>query len=643
MNWIKLAIAACALVGFLAAGPAGAYVFLDPQSKWHDPAHPIPYRLNTFQDEPTVPGNEEFTDLRQSFTNWDVVAGARLSFVEGPEVTTYAPCAFTTDGDNVLSFRDCGNACTGNCIAATLVSRDLGVDYGQGPSAHLRIYDADIVFGRQWAWITLPTAQQQGCSGRMIVQSIATHEIGHLVGLGHSPIFGATMYASTTYCDQNPASLHADDIAGTVALYDQTLQEYQIGVHDVNQVRLGVTNCGNVALPSGAILSSPATPGATGIGGGAGWVFPAVGGVNHLYEGSFIMAREAPNDTAVSDDFRVNAAGVFGPQDADFLPLTNLTLLTPGVLADQESISEFNDSAANRTGPPSAYITPGTTPIGIRVRQESYAWASAPDNKYVILLYRLTNTTGSPIANLNAGLILDVDFTALNYSTNSVAYDAVNRLGYVSDPSTPNRLGVRVLNSEGTRSFRSLIMTGVGQYAFNNSQKALWMASGLTQTSAGPADIGLLICTGPFTIPAGQTVVAAFGLCNGTSQNDLVAASQAAQQKYDTVLSGGAAVEETAGVVGPVYTLKQNVPNPFNPATRIAYTVPAAAVVTLKVYNLAGQLVRTLVDGPSSAGGHEVIWDGRDDAGQSVASGTYFYELRADGELVQSRKMQLMK
>ncbi len=592
--------------------------------------------MNTFQNEPTVPGNDEFTDVRQSFLNWEVVTGSKVAFLEGPEVTTANPCGLLTDYQNVISFRDCLSQCTGSCIGVTSSNYDLGADYIAGNLGKLRRTDSDITFGRQWSWITLPAAQQGGCAGRMIVQSIATHEIGHLIGIGHTTVGGATMFPSTTYCDQNLASLAADDIAALTALYDETLPVYQIATHDVGQVRLGVTNCGNVGLPASAAAGN----GLTGIGGGAGFQFPV--GTNHLFEGSFIIGREAAADTAVSDDFRWQDNVNFLPQDADFVPRTNLTLLTPGTLADQESVSEFDDSAANRIGP---LMTSGATPpLGVRVRLESYAWNDPGDDKYVILRYRITNTTAAALAGVIPGLIFDWDFTAVNYATNGVAYDATNKLGYVSDPSTANRAGVRVLNAEGVRSFRALTETGAGADVHTNTTKHQWLISGFTQTTLANRDVGTLICTGPFNIPAGGTAVVAFAMCAGTSLADLQAVSRAAQTKYDTVLSGGSAVEETAGVIGPVYALEQNVPNPFNPATRIAYRVPDAADdVTLKIYNLAGQLVRTLAGGPRAAGGHEAVWDGKDDAGRAVASGTYFYELRAGGQLLQSRKMQLMK
>ncbi len=88
--------------------------------------------------------------------------------------------------------------------------------------------------------------------------------------------------------------------------------------------------------------------------------------------------------------------------------------------------------------------------------------------------------------------------------------------------------------------------------------------------------------------------------------------------------------------------LRANVPNPFNPQTAISFTLADAGPASLRVYNLRGQLVRTLHDGDLSAGEHTVRWDGRDLSGRAVSSGTYFYRLEGAGTL-QQRKMQLVR
>ncbi|MCB5224012.1 MAG: T9SS type A sorting domain-containing protein [Candidatus Cloacimonadaceae bacterium] len=95
--------------------------------------------------------------------------------------------------------------------------------------------------------------------------------------------------------------------------------------------------------------------------------------------------------------------------------------------------------------------------------------------------------------------------------------------------------------------------------------------------------------------------------------------------------------------VTPVYVLDAvNYPNPFNPETTIAYSIPKAGNASLKIYNTKGQLVRTLVDDVRDSGNHSVVWNGCDNEGRSVSSGLYFYRLSSDGNTV-TRKMLLAK
>jgi len=91
------------------------------------------------------------------------------------------------------------------------------------------------------------------------------------------------------------------------------------------------------------------------------------------------------------------------------------------------------------------------------------------------------------------------------------------------------------------------------------------------------------------------------------------------------------------------FALYPNVPNPFNPTTTIRYDVPPGATsVQLVVYDVVGRRIRTLVDGVEPPGARAVTWEGRDDAGRFVASGVYFYRLRA-GSTTLTRRMVLLK
>jgi hypothetical protein len=90
------------------------------------------------------------------------------------------------------------------------------------------------------------------------------------------------------------------------------------------------------------------------------------------------------------------------------------------------------------------------------------------------------------------------------------------------------------------------------------------------------------------------------------------------------------------------FDLEPNVPNPFNPSTRIGFTLPEAERAILRVYDVRGAHVATVLDSPLGPGRHHVDWRGVDDAGTPVASGTYFYTLAA-GKRTVARKMVLIK
>jgi hypothetical protein len=90
------------------------------------------------------------------------------------------------------------------------------------------------------------------------------------------------------------------------------------------------------------------------------------------------------------------------------------------------------------------------------------------------------------------------------------------------------------------------------------------------------------------------------------------------------------------------YVLWQNYPNPFNPSTSVQFQVPKTSDVTVTIYDMLGQEVRTLFSGEVMRGTYSVQWDGRNDAGVQMSSGSYVYRM-ISGDFVQSKKMVLVK
>ena len=89
-------------------------------------------------------------------------------------------------------------------------------------------------------------------------------------------------------------------------------------------------------------------------------------------------------------------------------------------------------------------------------------------------------------------------------------------------------------------------------------------------------------------------------------------------------------------------TLHQNVPNPFNPATTISFSLPKDGLAEISIYDAAGRRVRSLASREFESGIHELRWNGKDDAGRAVASGVYHYRLRTE-KGTDSRPMTLVR
>ena len=137
--------------------------------------------------------------------------------------------------------------------------------------------------------------------------------------------------------------------------------------------------------------------------------------------------------------------------------------------------------------------------------------------------------------------------------------------------------------------------------------------------------------------------------------NDFTWGSNAITPSYHNTPDGGEVMFMELQIVFPVGSadgentapaitrmLHQNYPNPFNPETTISFDLPKSGHANLSVYNVKGQLIKTLADENLEFGKHSFVWNGTDNDGRNVSSGIYFYRLTANGN-VETKKMMLMK
>jgi len=181
-----------------AAAPAYAYTLLSPTRRWKNT--PISVVVNRT-------GNDSITDSDKGVT---AVAGAIKAWGIISSSTSNAP-AVRGQAPVTISLHDNGHLCNGSCLAATLTGY-----YHQEGSAYY-IDDADIYTNTRFDFTS--SREGDGCSGEYDIDGIMTHEVGHVIGLGHSSVTGATMYPSVGACDFGPRTLSSDDTAGKNALY----------------------------------------------------------------------------------------------------------------------------------------------------------------------------------------------------------------------------------------------------------------------------------------------------------------------------------------------------------------------------------------------------------------------------------------
>lgn len=135
--------------------------------------------------------------------------------------------------------------------------------------------------------------------------------------------------------------------------------------------------------------------------------------------------------------------------------------------------------------------------------------------------------------------------------------------------------------------------------------------------------------------------IAACMTCHGGAMLDNVAANMECQQCHDD--PHASTVEDNPHNVPTSYEIKPNYPNPFNPETNFEFTLPQSEKVSLKIFDLNGRLIQTIINGDAYApGSYTAHWDGRNKFGQNVSSGMYYFRFQA-GSFIKSRSMTLIK
>jgi hypothetical protein len=393
------------------------------------------------------------------------------------------------------------------------------------------------------------------------------------------------------------------------------------------KIKTGVTNVGHI----GSLNDYPGT--------GEGFIY---NGANRSYEGSLIFASDPQH---VSSTIRTGSGA--------WLPGLNQRskVTTEKVGTILRANTSYDDANMAR-------------PIGIKIDQRMFADTVVGHDNAMGVILKATNMKGSAISGLYLGGYFDFDMTTGYVDRGAVLKDTTNTIPGVNG-GQPFKTHITYMNATGNANFVGVVPLSqcvfkavrvvinpsevYGSAWFGDTVKYK-MISELrptkTYTDSGIAqDHGIALGFGPYTLNTTDTATVAFAFVAGQSLQELITNARTAQK--DWVLAGNTMTYLTG--VGAqnanlplTYSLEQNYPNPFNPTTSIKFTLPKASDVTLKVYDLLGREVRTLVNGTTEAGYYETVWNGHNNLGAQVATGVYIYRIEA-GSFVSTKKMMLLK
>jgi hypothetical protein len=350
--------------------------------------------------------------------------------------------------------------------------------------------------------------------------------------------------------------------------------------------------------------------------------------------------------------FRLTNAGAvrIGLPNARTAPPCHISRATVIIAIDSTSVFDYNDDQDVKTGNSAKLVqssfadTAATTLTDgayagafpdVAVRVNVFAWNS---DSFVLVQYTVLNGTGAQLKGYVAMAV--VPYLSGSFGFETIDYDAASKVAFFYRSGEAPHVGIKVVSGD-PYSFHSMDWNAYSVDP-NNEVTTDTLRCFLTSTpgfdpilpEAGIDGAILHLTAGYREIAPGDSTTVTYAILYGTSPGELFAAGDSAQQRYDGVFTSIAPVSNE---LPEGYALRQNYPNPFNPSTQIRFDLPAAGFVSLKVYDLLGREVATLVNQELNAGTYEVPF-----SGENLPSGTYIATMQS-GSFRATSKMLLMK
>lgn len=273
--------------------------------------------------------------------------------------------------------------------------------------------------------------------------------------------------------------------------------------------------------------------------------------------------------------------------DNDFASMVRVAIDNPTVISDFDLSGKFNDNNAA-----------ASAKLNIEVKHRSFTWNAPGDMNYVMVQYNIKNTSANALSNMYAAIFTDWDIQ--NYSANKSDQNPTLKLGYsYATTSTQLYAGVKVLSNTPFNMYAADNVTGGGgginlADGFDTSEKYQTMSTSRPQagvTGAGN-DVINIVSTGPFNVPAGDSIIVAFALIGGDNLAELETGATNAQIRYDAAFPTITIINENnnESVFLNVY------PNPSNGNVTFNFKLNDTEKVQIVVYDLEGNIVKQITN-----------------------------------------------
>jgi subtilisin family serine protease len=294
-----------------------------------------------------------------------------------------------------------------------------------------------------------------------------------------------------------------------------------------------------------------------------------------LYEAGLMIGTDT---NTVSDCVR----GTNGTTaDTDFSSVIKIVNQVPALTSDFDTKATFNDNTS-------------ISPISVEVLQNTYAWATAPNEQFVIWEYLIKNTSATnTVTNFYGGVFADWDIDGGTFSQNRSAYNTTTKMGYCYYTGASGKYaGIKLLTNTAPPNFYAIdnISGGSGGFDLTNGfdTKEKYKTLSTPRLAAGAIGVGTdninVMSSGPYTILPNQTIKIAYALLGGDSLQSLIVGANQAQIKYDGLIT-------TSNNIGLM--LDYSIAIYPNPSTAVFHiTQSTNQFKTVEVYSINGSLIR---------------------------------------------------